>query len=186
MNQFLKTCTNKLLLNKFIIATSLPWHIFYYSIKDFDSQTGLNDARRIVSESKYFVENIPLVVLTSAEDFAEIKLAIVRIINYVLETKTLYPIKRKKQLIEAISKELNNQLLKVLSKQYLMVASFDVFEETIEACLAVFNVWKTAFGTTILKNNLLDMRVYDRLFLIRNFRRKHARVKIRWMSFFFV
>jgi dynein heavy chain 1 len=52
-----------------------------------------------------------------------------------------YPLNRALKLIEAISKDLSTQLLKVLSTQRLMLASFEDFEKTTKLCATVFQTW---------------------------------------------
>ncbi len=54
---------------------------------------------------------------------------------------TKYLPSRALKLIEAISKDLSTQLLKVLSTQRLMLASFEDFEKTTKLCATVFQTW---------------------------------------------
>lgn len=43
--------------------------------------------------------------------------------------------------MEAISKDFNDQVLRVLTSQKLMYMEYETFEKTMVACQAVFNTW---------------------------------------------
>ena len=108
----------------------------------FDSDTGLKEALETTQDYNVLMKNFPLNELISATGLNKITLAIVRIFSHLKKTKvTKYPLARTIQLIEAISEDLTNQMLKVLSTQRLMAVSFDDFEKTIKACLSVFTAW---------------------------------------------
>jgi hypothetical protein len=53
-----------------------------------------------------------------------------------------YPIRRALPLVEAISRDFNDQLLKVLGSQKLMYMEYDTFERTMAVCQSVFNTWE--------------------------------------------
>jgi dynein heavy chain 1 len=99
------------------------------------------------------------------------------------------------KLIEAISKDLTTQLLKVLSTQRLMIISFDDFEKTIKSCFAVFTAWDDEYEKlqAILrdlakrKRDELKMvwriypshkRLQNRLIVMQNFRRRHEQLRL--------
>lgn len=52
-----------------------------------------------------------------------------------------YPIRRALPLVEAISRDLNEQLLKVLHSQRLMYTDYATFEKSMSLCSAVFTTW---------------------------------------------
>lgn len=52
-----------------------------------------------------------------------------------------YPIRRILPLVEAISSDFNDQLLKVLSSQRLMYMDYAKFEEAMTTAAAVFGTW---------------------------------------------
>jgi len=88
------------------------------------------------------MKDFPLNELISATELNKITAAIVSILSHLKKIKgSKYPLVRTLKLIEAISKDLTNQLLKVLSTQRLMAISFDDFEKTMKSCLSVFTAW---------------------------------------------
>lgn len=54
---------------------------------------------------------------------------------------TKYPIQRCLRLMEAISRDLGTQLLKVLGTRRLMHIPFDEFEKVMLQCFEVFTTW---------------------------------------------
>ena len=54
---------------------------------------------------------------------------------------TKYPIQRALRLVEAISRDLVNQMLKVLNTRRLMFISFEEFEKVMVLCVEVFTAW---------------------------------------------
>lgn len=54
---------------------------------------------------------------------------------------TKYPIQRSLRLVEAISRDLGAQLLKVLGTRRLMRIPFDEFERVLAQCFEVFACW---------------------------------------------
>lgn len=54
---------------------------------------------------------------------------------------TKYPIQRGLRLVEAISRDLGAQLLKVLGTRRLMHIPYDEFEKVMAQCFEVFTTW---------------------------------------------
>lgn len=52
-----------------------------------------------------------------------------------------YPIRRALPLVAAISKDFNDQLLRVLGSQRPMYMEYETFEKTMEKCSVVFAAW---------------------------------------------
>ena len=52
-----------------------------------------------------------------------------------------YPIKRALQFVEAISKDLNDQLLKILEEKKLMYQTFDDFMQVYNGVCATTEIW---------------------------------------------
>ena len=58
-----------------------------------------------------------------------------------LVTRPNSPIQRALRLVEAISRDLVSQLMKVLGTRRLMYITFDEFEKVMANCLDVFMTW---------------------------------------------
>ena len=56
-------------------------------------------------------------------------------------TRPNSPIQRALRLVEAISRDLVSQLMKVLGTRRLMYITFDEFEKVMANCLDVFMTW---------------------------------------------
>lgn len=108
----------------------------------FDSDTGLKEALETAKDYNLLMKDFPLNELISATELPKITLAIQSIFNHLKKIRhTKYPMPRTLKLVEAISKDLTSQLLKVLSTQRLMFVMFDDFERTLKACMCVFSMW---------------------------------------------
>lgn len=108
----------------------------------FDSDTGLTRAIDMVNDYNPLMKDFPLNDLLSATDLDKIKLALQAIFTHLRKIRnTKYPIQRCLKLIEAISRDLTSQLLKVLGTRRLMHMPYEEFERIMSACFDVFGVW---------------------------------------------
>ena len=82
-------------------------------------------------------------------------------------------------MIEAISKDLTTQLLKVLSTQRLMLISFDDFEKTMKMCIGVFQAWDDEYEKiqSILRE--LAKRKRDEFKMVWRINPSHKRLQTR-------
>jgi dynein heavy chain 1 len=116
----------------------------------FDSDTGLKEAVETAKDYNVLMKDFPLNELISATELAKITLAIQNIFNHLKKIRnTKYPLNRLLKLIEAISKDLTAQLLKVLSTQRLMLVPFDDFEKTAKVRIVFFLQY-------LIKNKLVN------------------------------
>jgi dynein heavy chain 1 len=114
----------------------------FHATVGFDSDTGLKEALETAKDYNTLMKDFPLNELISATELPKTTLAIQSIFNHLKKIRsTKYPILRALKLIEAISKDLTSQMLKVLSTQRLMLITFDDFERTTKTCQAVFAMW---------------------------------------------
>lgn len=58
---------------------------------------------------------------------------------------TKYPVQRCLRLVEAISRDLGTQLLKVLGTRRLMHISYDDFDKVMVQCFEVFSTWEDEY-----------------------------------------
>ena len=96
----------------------------FHATVSFDSDTGLQAALVRVKDSSVLMKEFPLQDLLAATDLKQIQSAIVAIFTHLKKIRnTQYSVSRALKLIEAISRELSSQLLKVR----LVTATFHAF-----------------------------------------------------------
>lgn len=103
-----------------------------------------------------------------------------------------YPIRRALPLVEAISRDLNDQLLKVLGSRRLMYMEYDDFEKTTAGAEAVFQTWddlikeftnvardvtrKRSEKFMPIKINAAHAKLQERVTFVRAFRKQHEQL----------
>ena len=76
------------------------------------------------------------------DEFTKIAFSIQNIFGHLKKIRnSKYPLSRLLKLIEAISKDLSIQMLKLLYSQRLMTIGYDDFERVYKSSVFVFNVW---------------------------------------------
>lgn len=93
---------------------------------------GLKQGLATVAAYNPLMKDFPLEQLLSATELDRIKEALTVIFNHIRKIKlSQYPITRCLKLIEAISRDLMSQGLKVLGTRKLMLMNYDEFEKVI-------------------------------------------------------
>jgi dynein heavy chain 1 len=89
------------------------------------------------------MKDFPLNELLAATDLDKIQDSLVLIFAHINKKLKLspYPIRRALPLVEAISRDLNDQLARVLSSLRLMYLEHDQFEKAMAAAATVFQTW---------------------------------------------
>lgn len=88
------------------------------------------------------MRDFPLSGLLSATDTEAIRIAIIDIFAHLKKMRTTrYPVTRATKLIQTLSRDLSDQLLRVLGGQGLMVVSYAEFERITSGCKKVFATW---------------------------------------------
>ena len=114
----------------------------FHATVSFDTDTGLKQALAMVNDYNPLMKDFPINDLLSATELERIRSAVIGIFNHLRKIRnTKYPILRALRLVEAISRDLSNQLLKVLSSRRLMHVPFEEFEKVMNQCFEVFNTW---------------------------------------------
>ena len=92
--------------------------------------TGLKQAVVTVNDYNPLMKDFPLNDLLSATELDKIRQALVAIFTHLKKIRnTKYPIQRALRLVEAISRDLSSQLLKVLGTRKLMHVAYEEFEK---------------------------------------------------------
>ncbi|XP_050667850.1 dynein heavy chain, cytoplasmic isoform X2 [Leptidea sinapis] len=114
----------------------------FHATVSFDTDTGLKQALATVSDYNPLMKDFPINDLLSATELDRIRLAVQQIFSHLRKIRsTKYPIQRGLRLVEAISRDLGQQLLKVLGTRRLMHIPFEDFERVMTQCFEVFSCW---------------------------------------------
>jgi dynein heavy chain 1 len=109
----------------------------------FLADTGLKASTEKVSKYNLLMKEFPINELLSAPDIERVGDSLVQIFQHFNKKLRLspYPVARALPLVEAISRDFNDQILKVLGSKRLLYVSYTEFEQTINGCDKVFSVW---------------------------------------------
>lgn len=114
----------------------------FHATVSFDTDTGLKQALAMVADYNPLMKDFPINDLLSATELEKIRSAVQSIFSHLRKMRsTKYPIQRALRLIEAISRDLSQQLLKVLGTRRLMHIPFDEFERVMNQCFEIFGCW---------------------------------------------
>lgn len=142
------------------------------------------------------MKDFPLNELLAATDLEKIQEAIGLIFQHIIRKLKLspYPIRRALPLVEAISKDFNDQLLRVLSSQRLLYTPYDTFERLLSAAMENFRVWddnikeftnvardvtrKRAEKFILIRINAAHAKLQDRLRYLKDWRKQHEQLAV--------
>lgn len=106
-----------------------------------NAHLGLKQAMATVNDYNPLMKDFPLSDLLSATELDRIKIALINIFTHLKKIRnTKYPIMRCLRLVEAISRDLSSQMLKVLGTRRFMHIMFDDFEKVgwIHSCIILY------------------------------------------------
>lgn len=168
----------------------------FHATVSFDADTQLKEALAKVNDYNPLMKDFPLDDLLSATDLDKLSLALLGIFNHLRKIRnTKYPLERALKLMEAISRDLTGQLLKVLGTRRLMHIPFVEFERVIASCTKVFTTWENEYdklqallremvkkqreGRTKLtwRVNLAHKRLQTRMENMKSFRQQHEQLR---------
>lgn len=118
----------------------------FHATVSFDTDTGLKQAIATVNDYNPLMKDFPINDLLAATELERIRAAVQLIFAHLRKVRsTKYPIQRCLRLVEAISRDLGAQLLKVLGTRRLMHIPFDEFEKVMTQCFEVFAIWEDEY-----------------------------------------
>ncbi|OCF56381.1 dynein heavy chain 1, cytosolic [Kwoniella mangroviensis CBS 10435] len=168
----------------------------FHATVSFLADTGLKEATDIVHKHNILMKDFPLDELLAATDLEKIQEAIYLIFGHINKKLKLspYPIRRTLPLVEVISLDFNDQLLKVLASQRLMYMDYAKFEEVMAMTADVFATWdenmkdftnvarevsrKRAEKFISIKINPAHAKLQERVAYLRGFRRSHEQLRV--------
>ncbi|KAI5123732.1 hypothetical protein M0805_000325 [Coniferiporia weirii] len=115
----------------------------FHATVSFIADTGLKDATDIVHKYNQLMKDFPLNELLSAPDLDKIQESVVLIFGHMNRKLKLspYPVRRALPLVEAISRDFNEQLLRVLTSHRLAYQPYESFERLLAQTTAIFLTW---------------------------------------------
>ena len=168
----------------------------FHATVSFDADTRLKEVLAMVADYNPLMKDFPLNDLLAATDLDKIRQALQVIFQHLKKVRnTRYPIPRALKLFEAISRDLTNQMLKVLGTRRMMLIPFDEFEKVVQSCLDVFNFWDEEYekihgllrdmakkkrdehNKLTWRMNFSHKKLHTRMEVMRKFRRQHEQLR---------
>ncbi|THH07940.1 hypothetical protein EW145_g3047 [Phellinidium pouzarii] len=115
----------------------------FHATVSFIADTGLKDATDIVHKYNQLMKDFPLNELLSAPDLDKIQESVVLIFGHINRKLRLspYPVRRALPLVEAISRDFNEQLLRVLTSHRLAYQPYETFDRLLAQTTTIFRTW---------------------------------------------
>lgn len=168
----------------------------FHATVSFDTDTGLKQAIATVNDYNPLMKDFPINDLLSATELDRIKGSVQAIFSHLRKIRnTKYPIQRALRLVEAISRDVVSQMLKVLGTRRLMVIAFEEFEKVMANCFEVFTTWDDEYDKLqglmrdivkkkrdehlkmVWRVNFSHKRLQGRMEQMRRFRRQHEQLR---------
>jgi dynein heavy chain 1 len=129
----------------------------FHATVGFDNDTGLKSAMETVKDHSVLMKDFPINDLLSANELDKIRTALTTVFQHLKKLRnTRYPVSRAGKLMEAVSQDLMQQMLKVLNTYRLMHIGYTDFERIVKACDDVFATWDDEYER--LANLVRDVR----------------------------
>ncbi|RUP48413.1 dynein heavy chain [Jimgerdemannia flammicorona] len=166
----------------------------FHATVSFIADTRLKESTEQVRRYNQLMKDFPLNELLSATDLEKIKNSLIQIFVHLNKKLKVvpYPIRRALPLVEAISSDLNEQLLKVMGSRRLMYMEYDDFEKATAGAVEVFRTWEDQIKeftnvarevTRKFKEKFLPIRfnsahikLQERITFVRSFRKQHEQL----------
>ncbi|GBB84618.1 hypothetical protein RclHR1_01120006 [Rhizophagus clarus] len=165
----------------------------YHVTVSFTTDTDLKKSKERAVSYNQLMKNFPINELLSAPDLNKIGESLGIIFTHLKRLRrSSYPVKKALAFVEAISRDLNDQLLKVLGNQRIMCMDYEDFEKIMSDTEDVFKAWN---GNTIdfeniarelmrkrsdrfipIKINPAHNKLQDRIAYTKCFRKRHEQL----------
>ncbi|KAK7047179.1 dynein heavy chain [Paramarasmius palmivorus] len=115
----------------------------FHATVSFITDTGLKDATDQVHKYNQLMKDFPLNELLSATDLDKIQESLHLIFGHITRKLRLspYPIRRALPLVEAISRDFNDQLLRILTSHRLPYTPYETFDRLLSQTQNIFRTW---------------------------------------------
>lgn len=168
----------------------------FHATVGFDNDTGLKVAIDTVKDHSVLMKDFPINDLLSANELDKVRTALTTIFQHLKRLRsTRYPVSRAGRLMEAVSQDLMQQMLKVLNTYRLMHIGYADFERIMKTCDDVFATWddeyerlaaqvrdvrRTARATDVRmawRVSLSHKKLQQRLDHMKRFRKQHEQLR---------
>ncbi|XP_027203133.2 dynein heavy chain, cytoplasmic isoform X1 [Dermatophagoides pteronyssinus] len=168
----------------------------FHATVSFDADTRLKEALATVADYNPLMKDFPLNDLLAATDLQKIRIALQVLFQHLRKIRnTKYPMKRALKLMEAISRDLMTQMLKVLGTRRMMHIPYEEFDKIIQQCFEVFQAWDDEYEKfqTLLRDivkkkrdehlkmiwriSFAHKKLQIRMEQMRKFRRQHEQLR---------
>eukprot|EP00755_Sulcionema_specki_P008991 Sspe_Gene.42439::Locus_20597_Transcript_1_1_Confidence_1.000_Length_6302::g.42439::m.42439/K10413/DYNC1H; dynein heavy chain 1, cytosolic len=121
--------------------------IYIMNIPALEKEYELSDNINIVKEYQHLLQGLPIQKLHKAFSIQQMQEAVEVIYSHVDKhmNTTKYPMSRLMQLIDAVTRDFNKQLLKILVPQGLLNLDFDDFSKWTQGWEQLFLTWTTRY-----------------------------------------
>ncbi|KAL0574898.1 dynein heavy chain [Marasmius crinis-equi] len=115
----------------------------FHATVSFITDTGLKDAKDQAQKYNLLMREFPLNELLSATDLDKVHESLHLIFGHINKKMRLspYPTRRALPLVEAISKDFNDQLLRILTSHRLPYTPYETFERLLAQTTNIFRTW---------------------------------------------
>ncbi|KAF8139617.1 dynein heavy chain, N-terminal region 1-domain-containing protein [Boletus edulis] len=115
----------------------------FHATVSFIADTGLNSSTDLVHKYNQLMKDFPLNELLSATDLDKIQESLILIFGHINRKLKLspYPIRRALPLVEAISRDFNDQSLRVLTSHRLPYTPYETFDRLLSQTMNIFRTW---------------------------------------------
>ena len=118
----------------------------YMATVQFDADTGLKSAIETAADYNQLMRDFPLPDLLAASGMDQLKQAVIGIFSHMKRLRnTQYPLSRAVKLIDAISRDLTQQMLRILSSRRLILLDYHEFEPVLMSAADVFATWEDEY-----------------------------------------
>ncbi|KDN53572.1 putative cytoplasmic dynein heavy chain 1 [Tilletiaria anomala UBC 951] len=167
----------------------------FHATTSFLADTGLKDCSERTHGFNLLMRDFPINDLLSATDLdrcADSLLSVFAHLNKKLRISP-YPVKKALALVDAISRDLNDTMVKVLGPMRIMYQEYDRFYATLEATSRVFAAWDdgakefVSTGRDVIKKraekflpikvNPVHLKLRERLSYLATFRKTHEQLR---------
>ncbi|KAG8800414.1 hypothetical protein FRC16_002934 [Serendipita sp. 398] len=168
----------------------------YLATVSFASDTGLKEGMETVKRYNGLMKDFPLDELLSATDLEKIQDSLGLIFGHLNGRlrRVPYPIRRALPLVEAISRDFNDTLLRVLTSHRLIYQPYETFERLVNTAINVFKAWddyikdftnvarevtrKRSEKFIPIKINPAHAKLAERVRYLRDWRRQHEQLAV--------
>ncbi|KAJ3176317.1 hypothetical protein HDU87_005359 [Geranomyces variabilis] len=166
----------------------------FHATVSFLADTGLKEAVEKVQKYNILMKDFPLNELLAATDIRKISASLGLIFGHLTKKLKLspYPIRRALPLVVQISRDLNEQLLRVFSSRRLMFMEYPEFAKATAGCEEVFRTWdeqvkeftnvardvtrKRSEKFLPIKIDPVHAKLQERIAFLRAFRKQHEQL----------